>query len=74
MEDMSPRLPIALILIYKRSTHVKKKGRAVNQGEKPQRNNKKIEFKREIEDRQRRDRRNKLEISSCSFFLFSISL
>ena len=50
MEDMSPRLPIALILIYKRSTHVKKKGRAVNQGEKPQRNNKKIEFKREIED------------------------
>lgn len=48
MEDMHPRLPIALILSYKRNTHAKKKGRAINQGEKPQRNNKRI-YKREIE-------------------------
>ena len=53
LKNTCPKLTVALIFNYKRSTHARKRG-AINQREKPKRNNKKTEFKGEIEGYHRR--------------------
>ena len=49
MKDTHPRLPIALILSYKRSAHTKRKRELSHKGKPAEKNKRKTEIKREIE-------------------------